>query len=222
MKKVAALLRITWDEAWGIKARAVKRGLGRRQEEVVAHLGVDEKAIAERHRSLTVVADLEWSRVLYLADDRKQERPEGVWVTLTPKHRAGIQALAMVLWEPYVQSPRAPLPEAEAKIVFDEFHVVTHVHKAVDAMRKTEHRVLKPAGDERLTGPQYRLAHAVPGDERGAAAGLPEPAAERSQGGAGPGPSRSVSGSSGRTMTSGPPGDSSPAGSGGRPTAGSG
>ena len=36
----AELLRITWDEAWGIKARAVRRGLARRQHEVVAQVGV--------------------------------------------------------------------------------------------------------------------------------------------------------------------------------------
>src|SRR5437867_540950 len=67
------LLRISWEEGWGIKARAVKRGLARRRAEVVARLGVDEKAIAKRHRYLRIVADLEQSRVLYLADDRKQE-----------------------------------------------------------------------------------------------------------------------------------------------------
>src|SRR6185369_1445579 len=58
------LLRISWDEGWGIKGRAVKRGLARRGHEVVARLGVDEKAIAKRHRYLTSVADLAQSRVL--------------------------------------------------------------------------------------------------------------------------------------------------------------
>jgi len=65
-------LRITWDEGWGMKGRAVKRGLARRGEEIVARFGVDEKAIAKRHRYLTIVADLDRSRVVYLADDRKQ------------------------------------------------------------------------------------------------------------------------------------------------------
>jgi hypothetical protein len=46
---------------------------------VVARLGVDEKATAKRHRYLTIVADLERSRVLYLADDRKR-----VWTAAGP------------------------------------------------------------------------------------------------------------------------------------------
>jgi transposase len=149
------LLRISWEEGWGIKQRAVKRGLARRGAEVVAHLGVDEKAIAKRHRYLTVVADLDRSRVLYLADDRKQESLDGFWATLTSEQRAGIQAVAMDMWEPYVQSTRAHLPGAEDKIVFDKFHVVKHLHDAVDHVRRGEHRALRRAGDERLTGSKY-------------------------------------------------------------------
>jgi transposase len=155
VKGASGLLRITWDEAWGIKARAVRRGLARRQPEVVAHLGVDEKAIAKRHRYLTVVADLDRSRVLYLADDRKQESLDGVWATLSPTQLAGIEAVAMDMWEPYVQSTRMHLLGAEGKIVFDKFHVVKHVHDAVDQVRRAEHRALRRAGDDRLTGSKY-------------------------------------------------------------------
>ena len=149
------LLRISWDEGWGIKARAVKRGLARRGQAVVARLGVDEKAIAKRHRYLTIVADLEQSRVLYVADDRKQTSLDGFWPTLTPAQRDGITAVAMDMWEPYVQSTRAHLPEADGKIVFDKFHVVKHLHEAVDRVRRGEHRALKREGDERLTGSKY-------------------------------------------------------------------
>jgi transposase len=115
VKGAAGLLRITWDEAWGIKGRAVKRGLARRQQEVVAHLGVDEKAIAKRHRYLTVVADLDRSRVLYLAEDRKQESLDGFCATLTPEQLAGVHAIAMDMWEPSVQSTHAHLPQGRCE-----------------------------------------------------------------------------------------------------------
>ena len=155
VKGAAGLLRLTWDEAWGIKERAVARGLSRRTQEGVVHLGVDEKAIAKRHRYLTVVANLTRSRVLYLAEDRKQESLDGFWATLTPAQRDGIAAIAMDMWEPYIQSTRAHLPEAETKIVFDKFHVAKHLHDAVDRVRRTEHRVLTQTGDRRLTGTKY-------------------------------------------------------------------
>jgi transposase len=151
----ADLLRITWDEAWGIKARAVGRGLARRRLEPVAHLGVDEKAIAKRHHYLTVVADLDRSRVLYLAEDRKQESLDAFWTTLTPAQREGIEAIAMDMWEPYIRSTLAHLDDAPAKLVFDKFHIAKHLHDAVDRVRKAEHRALKQAQDDRLTGTKY-------------------------------------------------------------------
>lgn len=151
----ADLLRITWDEAWGIKTRAVARGLARRGHEVVARLGVDEKAIAKRHRYLTVVADQDRHRVLYLAEDRKQASLDGFWATLTPAQREGIAAIAMDMWEPYIQSTRSHLDNAQAKIVFDKFHIAQHLHEAVDKVRKAEHRALKQAEDDRLTGTKY-------------------------------------------------------------------
>jgi transposase len=155
VKGAAGLLRITWDEAWGIKERAVARGLSRRTQAVVPHLGVDEQAIAKRPRDLTVVADLERSRVLYLAEDRTQESLDGFWTTLAPAQRDGIEAIAMDRWEPYLQSPRAHLAEADTTIVFDTFHVAKHLHDAVDGVRRMEHRALTQTGDRRLTGTKY-------------------------------------------------------------------
>jgi transposase len=67
----AAILRISWDEAWGTKQRAVRRGLARRTSRIPAHLGVDEKAFAKGHRYFTLVSDLNAGCVLYVGDDRK-------------------------------------------------------------------------------------------------------------------------------------------------------
>jgi transposase len=214
------LLRISWDEGWGIKGRAVTRGLARRGHEVVARLGVDEKAIAKRHRYLTVVADLERSRVLYLAEDHKQASLDGFWPPLTSAQRAGITAVAMDMWEPYVQSTRAHLPGADAKIVFDKFHVVKHLHEAVDHVRRGEHRRLKHDGDARLTGSKYlwlRRPADLPPEQRLVLRALQRKTSRWD----GPGRSKSASVPSGRTAISGRPGPSSSAGTGARPTAAS-
>jgi len=151
----AALLRITWDEAWGIKSRAVKRGLARRTAEPIPYIGVDEKAITKGHRYLTVVADLQRSRVLFVNEDRKADSLDAFWPTCTPAQRDSITAVAMDMWEPYVQSVTSHVPGGGDKIVFDKFHLVKHLHTAVDKVRKTEHRWLARGGDTRLTGTKY-------------------------------------------------------------------
>jgi transposase len=154
-KAVAEQLGLSWDEIHGIMDRAVKRGLKRREAEPVPRLGVDEKAFRKGQKYLTVVNDLTRNRVLYVAEDRKQASLDGFWGTLTEEQRKGIEAVAMDMWDPYVESVRAHVEEADQKIVFDKFHVAQHLGQAVDDVRRKENKVLRAQGDERLVGTRY-------------------------------------------------------------------
>lgn len=66
----ARLLRLIWDEAWNVMERAVARGQRAKGRRTVARLGVDEKAVAKRHRYVTLVNDLDRGTVEYIGDDR--------------------------------------------------------------------------------------------------------------------------------------------------------
>jgi transposase len=152
---VAGQLQLSWDEIHGIMERAVKRGLERRKAEPVSHLGVDEKAYRKGHKYLTLVNDLQGSRVLYVAEDRRQSSLDGFWSTLTPEQMAGIEAVALDMWDPYIRSVHEHVPDADSKIVFDKFHVAQHLSKAVDQVRRKENKTLRAAGDDRLKGTRY-------------------------------------------------------------------
>lgn len=154
-KAVAEQMGLSWDEIHGIMERAVKRGLERRKAEPVSHLGVDEKAFRKGHNYLTLVNDLTGSRVLYVAEDRKQSSLDGFWPTLTKEQIDGIEAVAMDMWDPYVNSVREHVPEADSKIVFDKFHVAQHLGQGVDLVRRKENKTLRAAGDDRLAGTRY-------------------------------------------------------------------
>ena len=134
------ILRISWDAAWGLMERAVTRGRHRKTRTVVRRIGVDETATAKGHCYLTLVCDLEEGTVEHIAEDRKQESLEGYYAGLAQEQLDGIEAVAMDMWEPYIQATRARVPDAAEKIVFDRFHVMGHVAKAVDTVRKQEHR----------------------------------------------------------------------------------
>ena len=152
---VARRLGLTWDEARGIMERAVRRGLARRTREPVARLGIDEKSFLKRHQYVSVVVDLDRACVLHVADDRKAESIVPYFEELTPEQRAGITAIAMDMWEPYRKTVREQVPAADAKIVFDKFHVLQHVSDAVDQVRKQESKALAAAGDSTLKGTKY-------------------------------------------------------------------
>ena len=66
----------------------------------------------------------------------------------------------MDMWEPYLQAIRTHVPDAGSKIVFDRYHIMTHMGKAVDTVRKREHRTLRANGDETLTGSKYLWLYA--------------------------------------------------------------
>lgn len=153
---VAKRLGLSWDEVHGIMDRAVTRGLARRQVEPTPYLGVDEKAYRKGHRYLTLVNDLERGRVLYVGVDRKKSSLDAFWPTLTAAQKESIRGVAMDMWEPYEQSVREHVPGAADKIVYDKFHIASHLGEAVDQVRRRENRELRAEGDERLVGTRYQ------------------------------------------------------------------
>lgn len=152
---VAERLGLSWDEAAGIQARAVRRGLARRALEPPVSVGVDETSFQRRHEYVSVVTDLERSRVLYVADDRKQESLDSFWKGLPPEHLASIEVVAMDMWPPYIRSTHEHVPDAGSKIVFDKFHVAKHLNEAVDKVRRKENRELQAKGVDWLKGTKY-------------------------------------------------------------------
>lgn len=151
----ARLLRISWDEAWHLMERAVARGMAAKRRRVIPRLGVDEKAIAKRHKYVTLVCDLDRSTIEYIAEDRKKISLDAYYQSLTPRQLAGIEAVAMDMWEPYIASTTAHVPQGKDKIVFDRYHIMAHMLKAVDQVRKQEHRRLLEDDDDTLTGSKF-------------------------------------------------------------------
>jgi transposase len=151
----AGLLHISWDEAWNLVERAVERGLRAKRQRVIAHLGVDEKAVARRHQYVTLVCDLDRSTVEYIADDRKKTSLDAYYQSLSKEQLAGIEAVAMDMWDPFIGSTVTNVPDGGSKIVFDRFHIMKHMVEAVDTVRKREHRLLQSQQDNSLKGTKY-------------------------------------------------------------------
>jgi transposase len=149
------LLRISWDEAWGFMERAIERGMKAKKRRIIARLGVDEKAVARRHQYVTLVNDLDRGTVEFIADDRKTSSLDAYYRSLSEQQLAGIEAVAMDMWDPFIASTRAYVPQAESKIVFDRFHIMQQMTRAVDDVRKAEHRRLQAEGDDTLKRTKY-------------------------------------------------------------------
>ena len=150
-----AILDVSWDEAWHIMEKAVKRGLEKRGNVAPELIGVDEKAVAKGHKYITVVSDVESSTVVDVIDDRKHESLDAYFEKLEKDQLEAVSAVSMDMWDPYILSVKTHLDNPEDKIVFDRFHIMKIIGTGVDSVRKQESRALFKDGDKTLTGSKY-------------------------------------------------------------------
>lgn len=149
------ILRLSWDEAWGIRERAVARGIARKPPLVLRFMGVDEKAVGHGQQYSTIVYNLERSTVEWVGTDRKKETLDAFFHGLSVEQRAAIEAVGLDMWGPFITSIRENVPGAEGKLVFDPFHIVGHMNEALNDVRKWEHRRLTEAGGSPLGGTRF-------------------------------------------------------------------
>ena len=150
ISQACELLGINWETAQEIMRRAVERGLERRQLEDLKHLGMDEKSFKRGQSYVTLLTDLDQSRVLDVVQERTCEAADQLWATLTPEQKQTVEAVAVDMWEPFIRTIEKQVPEAD--IVHDKFHVSKYLGEAVDKVRRQEHKELMAQGDETLKG----------------------------------------------------------------------
>ena len=125
----------------------------RRAEEDVPCLGLDEKSSERGHSYVSILTDVERSRVLDLVPERRLKVAKKLLGTLSPSQCASVKAVAMDMWPAFMGATRECLPHAD--IVHDRFHVAKYLGKAVDAVRKQEHSSLSKAGTSPLMNRNY-------------------------------------------------------------------
>ena len=166
---VARLTRLTWDEVDGIRSRAVERGLKRRKQKPLKHVGIDETSYRKRHEYVTVINDRDTGVVIDVLDHRRAEDLCQYFQLLDKESLAEIQSVTMDMWDPYIAAVKSCVPGADEKICFDHFHVSQYFLKAVDKVRAQERRQLEKAlGYNPLKNTKHQwLKNSVRMDNRG-------------------------------------------------------
>jgi transposase len=160
VKGATRILRISWDEAWHLMQRAVRRGLRAKDQGVPARLGVDEKALSKGAHYITLVCNLDAATIEHVAEARRMESLDSYFLSFPAALLEGIRAVAMDMWPPYIASTLRLVPGARDKIVFDLYHVMSFMNEAVDEVRKREHREHRARGDETLARSRYLWLYA--------------------------------------------------------------
>ena len=115
-------LGLNWHQVNAIKARAVQRGLSRRQTVTMPYPGIDEKQFRKGHRYISSLVDLQPSRVLDGVEDRteaacqaliEQSPPRQARGPLTPEQQQQVTGVAVDMWKAYRNAVEEKLPQAD-------------------------------------------------------------------------------------------------------------
>ena len=150
VNRAAELLGLSWKAVHTIMERAVERGMQRRSEEPIEYVGIDEKSFGKGQNYISLMVDIDRSRVIEVAEDRSAESCDKLWSSLKESQKRGVLAVATDFWQAFRNSIREQVPQAE--IVHDHFHISQYLVEAVDLVRRRENRELSKLGDDSLKG----------------------------------------------------------------------
>ncbi len=146
---VAAVAELTRERAnrlWRILKHYVERA--RREVDLsgLHQLGIDEFSLRKGHVYMTSFGDLEASRVIFLGEGRKKGVIRAFIEDLQARgiDPGQIEVVCCDMWDPYLNGIGTFL--SKARVVFDRFHVMNQLNKAVERVRwdeQREHKALK-------------------------------------------------------------------------------
>lgn len=149
---VSRLVGISWHKVTAICKHYVDLGLAQADFSEVTRLAVDETSKARGHDYITLVADADERRVLFVTEGKDAETI-GAFATDFATHGGDAQAVESVsidMSPAFIKGVADHLPNAQ--VTFDKFHVVQHANNAVDQMRRIEQRT-----DPELKGLRWNL-----------------------------------------------------------------
>jgi len=118
-------------------------------------LAIDEIAVKKGHIYMTVVLDYVTGRVVWMGQGHDKETLDSFFAQLSTQQKAAIKAVAMDMWEPYINRVKHHCPDA--KIVFDLFHLVKAFGFVIDEIRRSEYKKADRGDRDLLKGSRYLL-----------------------------------------------------------------
>lgn len=116
---------------------------------------IDEKSVRKGQCYVTIILNGETGELLHMEEGKKSECVESFFRKLTEEQRAGIEAVGIDRSGAYQAAVEAWLPAAD--IVYDRFHLVMNVNKAVDEVRRSQCRKATKEDRQFIKGQRYLI-----------------------------------------------------------------
>jgi transposase len=130
---IAALLQLSWDTIKAVVQRRLEKDYRRIGYRRVKHIAIDELYLGRSGKYVTLVVDLDSSRIIWVGHGRGGSALLEFWRRLKLSG-ARLKAVAMDMSGAYAASVRERAPHAI--VTFDRFHVMKLMNERLDALRR--------------------------------------------------------------------------------------
>jgi transposase len=149
---VSRLVGLSWHQVVAICKRYVELGLEQADFSEIKRLAADETSKAKGHDYITLVADADERRVLFVTEGRDADTIKAFAADFIahggdPK---AVESISIDMSPAFIKGVTQHLPNA--RMTFDKFHVIAHASAAVDKTRRIEQKT-----DPSLKGLRWKL-----------------------------------------------------------------
>lgn len=140
ISEVSKMFNVGDDRIWAVIHHYVPSAVAEKDWSNVINIGIDETSHKKGHKYITTVTDLDTSTVLFITEGKDKITIEDFKNELEERklNVNQIQNIASDLSPAFILGIKNNFPDANH--VFDKFHVVKIVNKAVDDVRKREEK----------------------------------------------------------------------------------
>lgn len=119
-------------------------------------IGIDELSIRKGHNYRIIVSDIERGRPIWIGGEgRKEEDMALFFAVLGKKKSRKIRLSVMDMWKPFYNSVKLHAPTSS--ILFDKFHILNHLSKAMNEVRIAEYKRVSSKEKKYIKGHRYTL-----------------------------------------------------------------
>jgi len=156
IKDVAEELNLDWHTVKELDKQYMRAQLVKAGTPGPKAIGIDEISIRRGHTYRIVVSDLIRRRPIWFGGaDRSQASMSLFYGWLGQKKTQGIRLAVMDMWKPFRNATAEHAPQAA--ILFDKFHIMSHLGDALDMVRKAEYARLSGKDRRFIKGQKYTL-----------------------------------------------------------------
>ena len=149
---VSRLVGLSWHQVVAICKRYVDLGLEQADFSEVTRLAADETSKAKGHDYITLVADADQRRVLFVTEGKDADTIKAFAADFIAHggDPAAVESISIDMSKAFIKGVAEYLPNA--RVTFDKFHVIAHANAAVEQARRIEQKT-----DPTLKGLRWKL-----------------------------------------------------------------